>query len=296
MIGTHLMERLGAAYGMDNVQYDSDDYSRGDVTSYEELHHIFKKYAPDMVIHAAGEVGRLNGEQYPNRMLETNAIGTLNIARLCLDHNTSLINFSTSEVYGEAFDMATVDEDFRLNALGTTNIYATSKMFGEAIVNHYVTNYALKACTVRPFMIYGEGERVSKYRSAINNFIALALADQPLIVHQGTLRAWCYISDFIDGLQIVMKQPFDRYEAYNIGSEEYTTAAHTAAIVIEETQSKSKIKLVEPPGIFASKIKRASIEKMKALGYAPKVTLREGIRRVIRWQQNLGGEINEYIR
>ncbi len=295
MIGTHLMARLGSAYGVDNLQADDDGYSRGDVTAYEELHRIFKRYAPDMVIHAAGEVGRLNGEEYPNRMLETNAIGTLNIVRLCLDHNASLINFSTSEVYGEAFDLVTVKEDFMLNALGTTNIYAASKMFGEAIVKHYVTNYALKACTVRPFMIYGEGERVSKFRSAINNFIALALVDRPLIVHQGTLRAWCHVSDFLDGLQIVMKQPFDGYQAYNIGSEEYVTAAHTAAIVIEETKSKSEIKLVEPPGIFASKIKRASIEKMKALGYSPKVTLRDGIRRVIRWQQNQGGEINEYI-
>jgi nucleoside-diphosphate-sugar epimerase len=57
-------------------------------------------------------------------------------------------------------------------------------------------------------------------------------------------------------------------------------------MIIEETgASKDLIQVTDPPHQFLSVVKMASIEKARALGYEPKVPLRDGIRKVIAWQK-----------
>ena len=269
---------------------DYDDYVRADVTSFEDLYRIFKNENVEQVIHMAGEVGRMVGEEHPQRMLYTNNIGTLNLIKLCLEYKARLVYFSTSEVYGHLFDKgeSVKEEDLEKGSVfTTTNIYAMSKLFGEAIVRHYVENYGLKAVTIRPFMVYGAGEHPSKYRSALINFVHSALTGEKLKVHKGTERAWCYVSDFIMGLYLVMQHPFSgKYEAYNIGSDEYHTMEEVAAMVVDECKAdKSQIRIVEPPTKFLSLGKKFSIKKIRSIGYEPKISLKEGIQRVAEWQR-----------
>jgi len=74
-------------------------------------------------------------------MLYVNNIGTLNLIKLCLEYNARLVYFSTSEVYGRLFDkgIPVKEKDLEKESVfTTTNIYAMSKLFGEAIVKHYV--------------------------------------------------------------------------------------------------------------------------------------------------------------
>ena len=269
---------------------DYADYVRADVTSFEDLYKIFKDKKIDQVIHMAGEVGRMVGEEHPQKMMYVNNIGTLNLIKLCLEYNAKLVYFSTSEVYGHLFDIgrSVKEEDLEKGSIfTTTNIYAMSKLFGEAIVKHYVENYRLNAVTIRPFMVYGPGEYPSKYRSALINFVNSALRGEKLTVHKGTKRAWCYISDFIKGLYLVMQQPFSgKYEAFNIGSDEYHTMEETAQMIIEECgANRNLIEVVEPPKKFLSLNKIFSIDKIRAFGYEPIVSLKEGIHEVAKWQK-----------
>jgi len=238
----------------------------------------------------AGEVGRMVGEEHPQKMMYVNNIGTLNLIKLCLEYDARLVYFSTSEVYGHLFDKGTPvkEEDLEKGSVfTTTNIYAMSKLFGEAIVRHYVENYSLNAVTIRPFMVYGPGEHPSKYRSAIINFVGSALKGEPLTVHKGTKRAWCFVSDFIDGLCLASNKTFSgKYEAFNIGSDEFLSMEEVARIVVEECgRNHSLIKMVEPPTKFLSPSKNFSIQKIRSLGYEPKIPLREGVRKVIEWQK-----------
>jgi dTDP-glucose 4,6-dehydratase len=270
---------------------DYDDYVRADITLFEDLYRVFEKEDIDAVIHMAGEVGRMVGEEHPQKMLYVNNIGTLNLIKLCLDHKCRLIYFSTSEVYGRLFDKGKPVKEKDLEKGGSifvaTNVYAMSKLFGEAIVRHYVENYNLNAVTVRPFMVYGPGEFPSRYRSALINFVHSALKGQKLTVHEGAERAWCYVSDFVRGVFLVMKHPFSgKYEAFNIGSDEYQTMQEVARMVIEECNGDyGQIKVVKPPSKFLSLGKRFSIDKAKSIGYKPEVSLREGIHRVVDWQK-----------
>jgi len=286
----YLIEQGHEVVSSDVHVRDYDDYVRADVTSFEDLYRIFKKEKIEQVVHMAGEVGRMVGEEHPQKMLYVNNIGTLNLIKLCIEHNARLVYFSTSEVYGHIFDKGTPvkEEDLeKASVFTTTNIYAMSKLFGEAIVRHYVENYGLNAVTIRPFMVYGPGEHPSKYRSALINFISSALKGEKLTVHKGAQRAWCFVSDFVNGLYLAMQKPFSgKYEAFNIGSDEYRTMEEVAAMVVDECGgNRSQIRVIEPPTKFLSLSKQFSIDKVKSIGYKPEIPLKEGIHRVVEWQK-----------
>lgn len=298
VIGSHLTgllrkrgyEVIGADLGI----RDYSDYIRADVTSFEDLHRIGKEHKVDVVIHMAGEVGRMVGETHPQRMIRVNALGAANVVQFCLEQDAKLVYFSTSEVYGHLLDAGEPVTERQLqdeaSAFVTTNIYAMSKLYGEALVKHYVDNYGLSAVGVRPFMIYGPGEIPSKWRSAICNFVHAARHRQPITVHEGTVRSWCYIDDFVEGIRILTEQPrLDRYEAYNVGSDEYLTMEQVAKAICEELGApQDLVNVVPAPGKFLSPVKIASIEKMRALGYDPKTSLRDGVRVVAQWQEENG--------
>ncbi len=282
--------------GIDLTIGDYDDYTRADITYFEDVWKVFKdSNGFDMVLHLAGEVGRLSGEEYPQKMIYVNEIGTLNLIKLCLEYGSRLVYFSTSEVYGELFNEKEVcEEDFSaLSPTIVTNIYAMSKLFGEGIVNHYVKNYGLLAVGIRPFMIYGPGVVASKYKSAIDQFIYNALNSKPFMVHGGSERAWCYIDDFVNGiLTIIQKHQFASgiYESYNVGTQEYISTEKLAELVLELTNKPRELmQKVELPNKFISGIKRFSNVRLRNLGWKQNVPLREGLQEVIRWYQTGGG-------
>ena len=297
VIGNHLTKSLRAngyeVIGADLQIRDYSDYVRADVTSFEDLYRIGKKHHIDVVVHMAGEVGRLVGEAHPQRMVYVNDVGATNVIQFCLDQNARLVYFSTSEVYGHLLDPGKPVTENQISdeasAFVTTNIYAMSKLFGEALVRHFVENYGLSAVGVRPFMVYGPGEAPSAWRSAICNFVHAARHGLPISVHEGTMRSWCYIDDFVEGIRMLTDRQSVGYEAYNVGSDEYLSMEQVARTICDEVGANEAIvQVVPPPAQFMSPIKIASIEKMRAIGYDPKVSLREGVRAVAQWQEDNG--------
>jgi nucleoside-diphosphate-sugar epimerase len=98
------------------------------------------------------------------------------------------------------------------------------------------------------------------------------------------------MSDFVEGVRILVEQGAGtRYEPYNIGTDEYHTMEEVARTAIDVCGGNpAQIKVIPPPKNFLSPKKRASIEKIKALGYMPKVSLREGLIALRDWQAASG--------
>lgn len=280
---------------------DYDDYVRADVTEFLDLWKTVKNFGKfDYVIHMAGEVGRLVGEEHPHKMIYVNDIGTLNVIHICLEMGAKLVYFSTSEIYGKLFEQEEVSEESvkHLSPFMLTNVYAMSKYFGEALVNHYVVNYGLKAVGIRPFMVYGPGVVSSKYKSAVDQFIYNALNGKEFYVHKNTERAWCYIDDFVDGIILIIeKHKFTEriYEAYNVGTQDYKPMEEVAEIVLRYTNApRSLIKLIEPPDKFLVTKKRFSNKKIVNLGFKQKVSLEEGIKKTVEWHRSAINDSNNW--
>src|SRR3990167_6576602 len=217
-------------------------------------------YKVDLVIHLAAEVGRLNGEEHPRAMLETNILGTLNVLDGCRYWGSKLINFSTSEV-----------------SFPLTNVYGISKDCAEKLIEHYATNYNLQACTVRPMMLYGAGQVASDYKSALDRFVLGSLHDKEYEVHRGAVRSWLHIKDFVRAIEkIVDNNDFNKYEVYDIGSDDYRTMEEIAEIVGGE------YKVINPPK-FLTVVKKADYSKIKDLGWQAKIKLEDGLKELLDW-------------
>jgi len=264
------------------------DYVRGDVTRYEELVPIFKKYQIEHVFHFAGEVGRENGEQFPRRCVEINESGAINLAQLCLEYGARLYFASSSEIYGNPGNLRLTEDLVDNQAIRPTNVYGWSKLHAENYLRHMVDNYGLRAISFRFFMCYGAGEYPNPYRSAMTNFVYNILQEQPITVHRGTRRGWCYIDDIVSGCYLAMtKSTHQGYQAYNIGRDDVRETEEVARIICELTgKPTSLINLVEPPKQLLTPIKNASFDKAyNAFGYESKIPLEEGIHRTITWQR-----------
>lgn len=292
VIGSHLARSLRAG-GHDVVVSDTrilkqPGYRRGDITQYVEMDRIFRGTHVEHVFHLAGEVGRENGEEFPRRCVDINVSGTLNLIQLCIEHGARLYFASTSEVYGHRTGVDKLTEDLvDREAVPPTNCYGISKLQAEQYLRHFAQNYGLRALSYRFFMCYGEGEYPNPYRSAMANFVHRVLNDQPIDVHRGTARSWCYISDIVAGMIAAMERaPMESYQAYNIGRDDLCPTEQVAEMICRLAGKSTDLIKLSDPGRFVTPVKDASFAKAKRdLGFEATISLEEGIRRTMEWQR-----------
>ena len=94
----------------DILQQWADDYIQTDIVSLNDLIEAAMNFRPDVVYHLAAMVSRVTCEQAPHMAIDTNLSGTNNVIQLCKMLNAKLINFSTSEIYGNIGENCTKRE------------------------------------------------------------------------------------------------------------------------------------------------------------------------------------------
>lgn len=295
-IGTQLVPYLKeegfSVKRADRIRMRADDYIMVDITHYETLEPAFDP-TPDIVIHLAGEVSRETSEHWPNIAIESNVIGTMNVIRLCLRNNARLVFAGTSEEYGASyFDGIPVSEETQPRQ--QQGIYGLTKWMAEEIIEYCHRRYDLHAIIVRLFMCYGPGELPNPYRSAISRFIDWARQNEPIHVHYGGERSWCYIDDVVEGIVSATKYDDEPFSIFNIGREEPWTMEDVAREIIRLTNSNSEIILEPaPPGITL--VKRGNFDKAeKALNWKAQTSFLDGLEKTVRWNMdNVALEMDE---
>lgn len=252
-----------------------------DITHPETLRRAFTASKPKLVFHLAASVGRRASEAWASVALRTNVEGTQNVVDLCLEHGARLLYVSTSEVYGDAFLMR--DPVTEIHSIGLQlGIYGLSKYSGELVVGQAIGRHGLGAVIARPFMCYSEDEPLSSYRSAIARFMRAIVWGEPIEVHEGAVRSWCYVDDMVEGLARLGLS--ECQGVYNVGRHEPKDLAEVASILLKLTgaeASHGRLKVVPmPSGIYG--VKHASFDKIRRdIGWEAETTLEEGLRRVV---------------
>lgn len=207
---TYLEKRGHTVYGIDHVQNFKEKYSVADIKNPLDLIKVFNEFRPEVVYHLAAMVSRVTCEASPCMTIETNVSGTNNIVQLCKQYNCKLINFSTSEVYGNIGGLLSETR----SDLNPNNIYGLSKLLAENIVNYERSN-GLNAINVRPFMFYDEEETLGEHRSAMVRFCENLLLKRKIQVHKGSRRGWLHIKD---GVPILERLIYADCHTINIGN------------------------------------------------------------------------------
>lgn len=291
-LGRPLVEALRKkghkVFGIDLQHHDDPDHQRADVGNFRELERALRRADPEMVYHLAAEFGRMNGEDYPERVWTTNAVGTKNILTLQREMKWKLIFASSSEVYGES-DIKLLSEDvLEKTPVRYFNDYAMSKRVNEWQIQNAIERDKAQVMTLRFFNAYGPGEHYHPYRSVVCLFAYRALHNIPITVYEDYHRVFMYIDDFLPTLTGCAEK-FRPGETFNIGGREYRPVKDLAHLILKGVPSYSQ-ELVTWASRESMNVanKRPDITKaVEVLGHNPRTTLEEGVPATLAWMREV---------
>lgn len=287
-LGGHLTSEL-ETHGHTVVGVDRA-HGGPDLRSSELVEQVFDEHADaDVCVHLAAKVGRLFGEDNPMETIVDNVGMTALVARACGQRNIRLCYASTSEVYGDNGETECDEHDgpFAL----PHNLYGISKFHGEQVCAHYAPD----GLTIFRFsMPYGPGLPAGRGRAAIINMLHQALWREPIAVHKGAERSWCWVGDTVRGVRIVIENTDGG--VFNVGRDDNPTSMLDVARIACELADapESLIELVDAPA-NQTVVKRLATRRLRDLGWAPEVTLVDGMGSTLEWVQTLSedGSVKE---
>ncbi len=259
-------------------------------------HDISKQPLPDelvadAVFHLASPASpnhhsRLSYHALPMQTMLVNTRGTLELLKFAEKNNAKFLFASTSEVYGDP-EVHPQPEEYRGNVstTGPRSVYDESKRFGETLTAYFWRDRKLDARIARIFNTYGPSMHMDDKRMLVQ-FIIQALKNEPITVFgdgQQT-RSLCYIDDMTEGLSLLMFSENTTKEIVNLGSSEEHTVLEYAQMAKDLTGSRSEIVMAEGLPEDDPLRRRADTTKAKKLlGWEPKISLADGISKMIEY-------------
>lgn len=297
-IGSHLCERL-LKEGNEVICVDNFFTGRKDNISHLLSNPRFKLITHDIINPLNLEVDEIYNfaspaspphYQYdPIFTLKTNVIGTLNMVELARTYGAKIMQASTSEVYGDPLEHPQ-REEYRgnVNPIGPRACYDEGKRVSETICFDYWRKYGVSIKVIRIFNTYGPRMREDDGR-VVSNFVVQALKGEDITVYGdgNQTRSFCYISDLIDGIILMMNSEEDFRGPVNLGNPSEFRIIELAEMVLKMTGSKSKI-VYKPLPEDDPRMRRPDITLAKnKLGWEPKVPLVEGLKETIAYFRKL---------
>ncbi|MFH1856957.1 MAG: NAD-dependent epimerase/dehydratase family protein [Candidatus Omnitrophota bacterium] len=300
-IGSHLCQALvenNKITVYDNGRRDALQYTglqnhknltfvKDDILNFENLKKSVK--GQDIVLHLAAIAGVSSYYKHPLKTMEVNTIGAYNALKASAETGVKLfVNFSTSEVYGPfIFNAEEEGQTHQGPATVSRWSYSVSKLTTDHFSFAFFKEKKLPIISVRPFNIYGPGQIGE---GAIQIFAKRAIDGEDLVVLGDGLqiRAWCYISDFVEGVLLCLENKNAIGHIFNIGNPAATvTILELAKKIKNMFDSKSKIVFQENK-FTDVRVRVPSIETAKnILGFEPKVDLEEGLEKAIEWYRSV---------
>jgi nucleoside-diphosphate-sugar epimerase len=260
---------------LDILQKYRTNYILCDILNLADAETEIANFKPDIVIHLAAMVSRITCEKSLSMAISINMTGTSNIIQLCKRYDAKLINFSTSEVYGNQNIL--LEEDI---VPMPNNIYGITKLWAEELVAYEGKHSNLKYINVRPFMMYSEYENMGENRSAMIRFAESVVNNTPFEVHKNAKRSWLHMSDASEIYEQLMH--VDGNHLVNVGNSDFIDIEEMARFMCDYVgRDHSLIQLSELPNKMTL-TKVASFNRLKQLiDYTPGVEQKDGMIRVI---------------
>ncbi|HID80032.1 MAG TPA: NAD-dependent epimerase/dehydratase family protein [Aquifex aeolicus] len=253
-------------------------FHKVDIENRGALKLLFEFYRDfDAVMNLAARAGVRYSIKNPYVYFTTNAEGTLNLLELCKDFGVKkFLLASTSSLY--AGQPMPFKEELPVNT--PISPYAASKKSAEVscYVYHYL--YGLDVSIVRYFTVYGPAGRPDM---SIFRFIYKIIKDEPIEIYGdgNQSRDFTYVDDIADGTVKALK-PIG-YEIINLGGNNPYSLREVLELLEKFLGKRAKVTYRD---FHKADLKAtwADISKaQKLLGWKPKVSLEEGIRRTVKW-------------
>jgi UDP-glucuronate decarboxylase len=238
----------------------------------------------DRIYHLACPASPPKYQADPIQTLDTCYTGTRNVLEMAKRCGARVLFTSTSEVYGDP-TVHPQPEDYtgNVNTIGPRACYDEGKRVAETLCSEYAKKYGVEVRIARIFNTYGPGMNPDDGR-VITNFIQQAKAGKPLTIYGdgSQTRSFCYVSDTIRGLMMLMES--DVTEPVNIGNpDEFTINElryHVQQELLGPSHNSQTVHLPFPQ--HDPKLRRPDISRaIQRLGWYPLIRLDVGLRRMI---------------
>lgn len=236
----------------------------------------------DYLFNLAGQTSHLDSMQDPFADFEINCRSQLSILETCRKYNprVKIVFASTRQVYGKP-DYLPVDEKHLLRPVDVNGI---NKMAGEWYHILYNNVHGVRACALRLTNTIGPRMRVKDARQTfVGIWICRLVKGLPIEVWEGQqLRDFTDVEDAIDGFLLAALSDSANGKAFNLGGDGAISLRDLAALLVQLNGGGEYVTRT-----FPTDRKRIDIGDYYAdyslirsvLGWAPQVTLREGLAR-----------------
>jgi UDP-glucuronate decarboxylase len=300
-LGSHLCERL-ISEGHDVLCVDNYFTGRKDNIAhllgdahFEALRHdvTFPLYAEvDEIYNLACPASPIHYQFDPVQTTKTSIMGAINMLGLAKRVKAKVFQASTSEVYGDP-TVHPQTEDYRgnVNPLGPRACYDEGKRAAETLFFDYHRQHKTRIKVVRIFNTYGPRMHPNDGR-VVSNFIVQALKGEPITLYGdgSQTRAFCFVSDLIEGFVRLMGTDDDVTGPVNIGNPHEIPVRELAERIVRLIGSDSKIEYRPLPQDDPTQRCPDITLARKLLGWEPKVPLEEGLQRTIAYFARLLAE------
>jgi UDP-glucuronate 4-epimerase len=266
---------------------------------------VTEAFAPDVIVHLAGQAGVRYSLENPRSYIDSNIVGTFNVMeaarRLKVQH---LLMASTSSVYGANEQMPFSETDKTDTPL---TIYAATKKAGESMAHSYAHLWDLPVTMFRFFTVYGPWGRPDM---ALFKFVDAILEDRPIEIynHGEMYRDFTYVDDLVRGIRLLMDTPPERpvtpeaieagdslspvapYRVVNIGNSDKVRLLDFVDAIEACLGRKAQRKYmdIQPGDVPATWANAELLQRLT--GYRPQTDVREGISQFVAWFRDYYGK------
>lgn len=258
---------------------------RGDVTNYELIERTLNEYEIDTVFHLAAQTIVPIANRAPLSTFETNIKGTWTVLEAArrAPKISRVIVASSDKAYGVHRDLPYTEEA----ALLGSHPYDVSKACADAIARTYATTYHLPVAVTRCANLYGGGD-LNWSRLIPGTIRCVIRGRRPVIRSDGTLiRDYLYVQDAVSGYLELAERvgvPKVTGEAFNFGMDNPKSVMEVVQTIIDVSERPT----LEPRVLAEAEneIQAQYLDSSKAkrlLDWAPRYSLREGLRETLSW-------------
>lgn len=299
-IGSNLCARL--VRNPDNLVVCIDNLSTGREVNIKPLHKysnfIFERrdivdgvrdwYNADEIYNLACPASPVHYQADPVHTIRTSVDGTGNLLELARISGATILQASTSEVYGDPSEHPQGEGYWgSVNPIGVRSCYDEGKRCAEALCMDYHREYGVPVKIIRIFNTYGPGMRADDGR-VVSNFIVQALAGKRLTIYgKGEqTRSFQYVDDLLNGIEAVMATGDDFVGPVNLGNpDEFTISALAKRVMAMIPECPGVV--YKPLPSDDPKRRQPNIDLARErLGWEPCVNLHDGLERTIKYFRN----------
>ena len=293
LVGSAIVRHLEAE-GFTNII--TADRRQCDLTNLNDVKKLFQFEKPEYVFLAAAKVGGIGGNSdYPAEFIYENLMIQSNVIHSSYLFDVKKLLFLGSSCIYPKFAKQPITEDQLLTGAleGSNDAYAIAKIAGIKMCQAYRKQYGFNAIAVMPTNLYGPNDNFDiNYGHVLPSLLAKFDGSLEKSEHwvvklwgDGTAkREFLHVDDLASALLICMER-YDSDEIINIGTGEDVTIKELADMIVDVTGYENDyVWDTSKPNGTPRKV--LNVDKVKSLGWEPKISLREGLESTYEWMKN----------